>query len=522
MPHHNRARLATLAVAATAALLAAGIPVAAHATGTTGNSAPAPRAELLSQADRQSSATAHSLGLGNQEHLVVKDVVVDTNGTRHVRYNRTYAGLPVLGGDLIVHRSPSGKITHVDRANPAKLNGLTTKPAVAAPVAAAGESLSGAAQLVVWAGKKHTPTLAWRTFVTGQQADHTPSRVEVVTDAASGAILSRTETIETGSGNGVFVGQVNLNTTNSGGSYELKDGAHGGQYTTDMANGTAGNGTLFTNSTDTWGDGTSNNRESAAVDAQYGAIATWDFYKSMFGRNGIRNDGVASFSRAHYDNNYVNAFWDDGCFCMTYGDGANNTAPLTEIDVSGHEMSHGVTAATAALQYADESGGLNEATSDILGTGVEWYANLPGNPPNYWIGELININGNGTPLRYMDKPSSDGQSADSWYAGVGGLDVHYSSGIANHFFYLLSEGSGAKSINGFNYDSPTANGVTVTGIGRDKALHVWYQALTAHMTSTTDYAGARVATLAAATDLYGANSPEYNEVATAWTAVNVS
>ena len=73
-------------------------------------------------------------------------------------------------------------------------------------------------------------------------------------------------------------------------------------------------------------------------------------------------------------------------------------------------MSHGVTANTAGLNYTGESGGLNEATSDIFGTGVEFYANNAADPGDYLIGEKIDINGDGTPLRYMDKPSKDGGS----------------------------------------------------------------------------------------------------------------
>ncbi|MYR22605.1 M4 family metallopeptidase, partial [Streptomyces sp. SID6137] len=102
------------------------------------------------------------------------------------------------------------------------------------------------------------------------------------------------------------------------------------------------------------------------------------------------------------------------------------------------------------------------------------------------------------------------------------LDVHYSSGVANHFAYLLAEGSGAKVINGVSYNSPTYNGSTVTGIGHDKVGKIWYRALTVYMTSSTNYAGARTATLNAAKDLYGAGSAEYNAVAAAWSAVNVN
>ncbi|MFH8380488.1 M4 family metallopeptidase [Kitasatospora sp. NPDC018058] len=502
-------------------------------------------AAVVAVAKGQSGPIAKALALGDQEKLVAKDAIVDKDGTRHLRYERTYAGLPVIGGDLVVHQKADGAVKSVNKAVSAQIALPSLTPQIPADKAAdqatgavkatvgvtvdsdespiADVHQTGKPELVVWAtdGK---PRLAYRTTVEGVRADGTPSSQILITDATSGQVLSTHEKIETaaGTGNGVFVGQVQLTTNQNGSQFELKDTTRGGQSTSDMNNGTSGSGSLFANPNNSFGDGTVNSRESAAVDAQFGAATTWDFYKNTFGRNGIRNDGVGALSRVHYGSNYVNAFWSDDCFCMSYGDGNGDAAPLTEIDVAGHEMSHGVTAATAALNYSGESGGLNEATSDIMGTMVEWYANLPSNPPNYWIGELINLRGDGSPLRYMDQPSKDGQSADSWDPNVGNLDVHYSSGVANHFFYLLSEGSGAKTINGFNYNSPTADGSTLAGIGRDKAAQIWYRALTTYFTSTTDYAGARAATLSAASDLYGANSAEYNAVAASWTAVNVN
>ncbi|MEV7353561.1 M4 family metallopeptidase [Kitasatospora sp. NPDC091276] len=542
-------KIAAVAVLSATALLTGVIQVstAAQASPVAGLQAQADHqhAAVLALAGGQSGPLAKALALGEKERLVAKDAVVDKDGTRHLRFERTYAGLPVLGGDLVVHQKANGSVKSVDKAVSAKLALPSLTPQIPADQAAtqatgavkatvgvtldADESpladvhQTGKAELVVWATDGN-PRLAYRTTVEGVRADGTPSNQVLVTDAATGKVLSTHEKIQTaaGTGKGVFVGQVPLTTAQSGSSYSLKDDSRGGQSTSDMSNGTAGNGSLFANTSNNFGDGTASNRESAAVDAQFGAATTWDFYKSTFGRNGIRNDGVGAASRVHYGSNYVNAFWDDSCFCMSYGDGNGDAAPLTEIDVAGHEMSHGVTAATANLNYSGESGGLNEATSDIMGTMVEWYANLPSNPPNYWIGELINLNGNGTPLRYMDQPSKDGQSADSWSAGVGNLDVHYSSGVANHFFYLLSEGSGAKSINGFDYNSPTADGSSLAGIGRDKAAQIWYRALTVYFTSTTDYAGARAGTLSAAADLYGNGSAEYNAVAATWTAVNVN
>ncbi|MGW0886008.1 M4 family metallopeptidase [Streptomyces sp. NPDC002671] len=539
---HQRTALATAtAVAAASALLSTALTSTATAQPAVGNSRPAAapialsaaaRTTLIQQAQSGAAETAQRIGLGAKEKLVVKDVVKDVDGTVHTRYERTYAGLPVLGGDLIVHTAKSGRPEGVTSAMKVKLKPASLTPQIAAAEAekqalglakAAGSAKSAADQAprkVIWAASGK-PVLAYETVVGGLQDDGTPNQLHVITDAATGRILFQYQGIETGVGNTQYSGKVDLTTTQSGSSYSLADASRGGHKTYNLNHGTSGTGTLFAQSSDTWGDGTVSNAATAAADAAYGAQETWDFYKTTFGRSGIKNDGKAAYSRVHYGNAYVNAFWDDGCFCMTYGDGSNDSDPLTALDVAGHEMSHGVTSNTAGLEYTGESGGLNEATSDIMGTGVEFYANNSKDVGDYLIGEKININGDGKPLRYMDKPSKDGGSADYWSSSVGGLDVHYSSGVANHFFYLLAEGSGAKTINGVSYDSPTQDGSTVTGIGRDKALQIWYKALTTYFTSTTDYAGARTGTLKAASDLYGASSTEYKAVEAAWSAVNV-
>ncbi|MDT0465444.1 M4 family metallopeptidase [Streptomyces gibsoniae] len=544
-PHstrHQRTALAVATAVAAAAVLSTGLTSSAtaqaaadgshHAAAPVALSAAA-RTGLFQKAQTEAAETAQQIGLGAKEKLIVKDVVRDADGTVHTRYERTYAGLPVLGGDLVVHTTKSGTTKGVTRATQARLQLASLRPQIAAATAekqamrtakAAGSAKTTADQAprkVIWAASGK-PVLAYETIVGGLQDDGTPNQLHIITDAATGKKLFQYQGIETGVGNTHYSGKVDLTTTQSGSNYTLTDASRGGHKTYNLDHGTSGTGTLLSQSSDTWGDGTVSNAATAAADAAYGAQETWDFYKKTFGRNGIKNDGVGAYSRVHYGNAYVNAFWDDSCFCMTYGDGSNNTDPLTSLDVAGHEMSHGVTANTAGLEYTGESGGLNEATSDIFGTGVEFYANNPSDPGDYLIGEKININGDGKPLRYMDKPSKDGGSADYWSSSVGNLDVHYSSGVANHFFYLLSEGSGAKTINGVSYDSPTHDGSTVTGIGRDKALQIWYKALTTYFTSTTDYGGARKATLSAAADLYGSSSAEYKAVAAAWSAVNVS
>ncbi|MFF3941554.1 M4 family metallopeptidase [Streptomyces phaeofaciens] len=547
-PNPRKRTAVGAALLSTAALLAVGVqtvpavakPAAPHPSplrtgGLPAEVTPAQRTALIKSAEAKTTQTADTLGLGAQEKLVVKDVVKDNDGTVHTRYERTYAGLPVLGGDLVVHTPPASlaagtvSTTFNNNRRTVSVKSTTatygkaaaeTKALKAARALDAQDPAAQSARKVIWAGEG-TPKLAWETVVSGLQDDGTPSKLHVITDAATGAKLSQFEGVQTGTGNSQYSGTVTIGTTLSGSTYQLNDTTRGTHKTYSLNNGTSGTGTLMTDADDTWGTGSGSNTQTAGVDAHYGAQVTWDFYKNTFGRSGIKNDGVAAYSRVHYSTAYVNAFWDDDCFCMTYGDGTSSTHALTSLDVAGHEMSHGVTSNTANLNYTGESGGLNEATSDIFGTGVEFYAANSSDVGDYLIGEKIDINGDGTPLRYMDEPDKDGSSADSWYSGIGNLDVHYSSGPANHMFYLLSEGSGSKTINGVTYNSPTSDGVAVAGIGRAAALQIWYKALTTYMTSSTTYAQARTAALNAASALYGSSSAQYAGVGNAFAGINV-
>ncbi|MEW9516955.1 M4 family metallopeptidase [Streptomyces tubercidicus] len=526
---------------AVAALVAAGITAgtagASPAQTPTADGSPlklsaSHRAELLRDASATKAQAAKELGLGAQEKLVVKDVIKDADGTTHTRYDRTYAGLPVLGGDMVVHTAKGGAVKSTTKSTEKTVKVASTTAKIAPTAAAksaqgtAVKSLSAkkadaqAPKKVVWAASG-TPTLAYDTVVKGVKKDGTPSRMHVITDANSGKKLFQYDEIRTGKGESEYSGSVDLGTSKEGSGYTLTDKDRGDHKTTNLENSESGDGKAFTDEDDKWGTGKPDNPQTAAVDAHYGAAMTWDYYKKVHGRNGIKGDGKGASSRVHYGKSYVNAFWDDDCFCMTYGDGEGDKKPLTALDVAAHEMSHGVTSATANLTYSGESGGLNEGTSDIFGTSTEFFAKSEKDPGDYLIGEKIDINGDGKPLRYMDKPSKDGQSQDNWDSSTGGLDPHYSSGVANHFFYLLSEGSGAKEIGGVKYDSPTADGKKVEGIGRDKAEKIWFKALTEYMTSNTDYKAAREATVKAATDLYKAGSAEVKGVEAAWTGVGV-
>ncbi|WP_436493787.1 M4 family metallopeptidase [Actinokineospora sp. HUAS TT18] len=454
----------------------------------------------------------------------------DPDGATHVHMARQYKGLDVIGGDVIVHSAPGGAFAGASLTQQAPLS-LTTAPGLSriqatrkAEAAFPGLKADGASRLVV-DQLGDVAKLAWKIPVKGKGADGHGDYRHVLVDAATGLILHSFEGVHTaddGVGHGQQVGDISLGTSQANGTWTLKDPARGNGETQD-GNGTGDltygrpptNITSFTSATNTFGNGTSANRASAAVDAHYGIMKTWDYYKNTHNRNGIANDGVGAKSYVHVDEGVVNAAWLPDCFCMIYGD--NGDKPLTTLDVAGHEMSHGVTEKTAGLVYSGESGGLNEATSDIFGTLVEFYANNPSDPADYLIGEKVDINGNGTPLRYMDDPTKDGRSKGCWYSGVGGIDVHLSSGIGNKFFYILAAGSGQSSWG----NAPTCNGApAVAGIGNDKAGKIWYRALSTYMTSNTNYSGARTATLKAAKDLYTAT--ECNRVNAAWAAVAVT
>lgn len=491
-------------------------------------------ARELAIAAADPAAAARAAQLGPAAALVPVDVVVDDLGQAHVRYQQTFRRVPVFEGEAIVHIDlASSSVIGVTDALRA-FGAIDIRPGVGAE-AARGQArghldvpagLVETADLVVVVDHD-VAALVWQVRVTGEDARGPVDRVAFV-EAHGRGVLRAWDGLETaqvnGSGVGFFNGAVPLTTNSLTGSFELRDPSRGGQHTIDMRNRQNG-GRTFLDRDNLWGNGTLDNVQTVGVDAQYGTAMTWDYYFARFGRRGIANDGRGAYNRVHYGQRYSNAFWSDSCFCMTYGDGDGSTFnPFDSLDVAGHEMSHGVTSRTANLTYSGESGDLNEATSDIFGTMVEFFANNPNDPPDYVIGEKLYRTAGGS-LRSMVRPSVDGVSADCWYPGVGSLNVHYGSGVANHFFYLLAEGTaaGAPSRTCVAGNSRIATGSgSVAGIGRSAAERIWYRALTAYMTAGTNYAGARAATLSAATDLFGAGSGEADAVAAAWTAVGVN
>lgn len=249
-----------------------------------------------------------------------------------------------------------------------------------------------------------------------------------------------------------------------------------------------------------------------AGDAHWGAEKTYDFYHVKFNRNSIDDNGFALISYVHYDVNYTNAFWDGTE--MTYGDGdGGNYTPFTALDVTGHEISHGLTEFTSGLNYSYESGAMNEAFSDCMGNSIRHYGK-PAAQVNWLIGDEISS----SPFRSMSDPNAYGDpdtyQGNNWATGAadnGG--VHTNSGVMNHWFYLLSDGGTGTNDNGDAY--------TVTGLGIDNAAAICFRMNTVYLVPTSQYADARTYAIQAAIDLFGPCTNEVMQTANAWHAVGV-
>jgi len=374
--------------------------------------------------------------------------------------------------------------------------------------------------------------------------DGKPFYYDTMVNARTGAIIAQWQALQTviGEGKSQYNGVVPISTSQVGSSFQMLDatrgtgGKFGGMAITNANHSSSNNpnpGSIYTNSTNKWGDGqqynggstTDANGQTAAVNALWGLMNTFDTNKNVLGWQSLDGNNTATYIAVHVDKNYDNAFYDDSCKCMYIGDGSF-FYNLGSIDVIGHEMSHGVTASTADLIYAGESGGLNESNSDIGGDMVEAYARAGG------TGDVVPATGNdwmtgkeisksGEPLRWMYKPSKDGSSPDAWSSSLKNLDVHYSSGPNNRMFYFLSQGSKADSASDYYSKYLVKQPAAMSGIGNDKAYRIWFKALTTKFTSSTNYADARNKVLASAQELYGADSKEAIAVKRAYAAINV-
>lgn len=324
-------------------------------------------------------------------------------------------------------------------------------------------------------------------------------------DAETGAVVNAYDGLTTGSGTGVLGDTKDLTglTTSSGSSFQMIS-ANGRQTTYDARNRNRLPGNLATDDNDIWDTpGSTSPGQPALVDAQFYANVTDDYYATVHDFDWLAHYSQGMVSSAHVQRNYNNAYWNGTQMAYGDGDGSTFIEFSGDLDVVGHELSHGVTEATSNLIYQNESGALNEAFSDIMGTAIEYYYGTG----NWTIGEDITVGSNG--IRNMANPNEDGDPsyyADRYTGTADNGGVHTNSGIANHWFYLLVNG-------GQNANPDRASGTDVVGIGLAAAEDIAFLGFTA-LPATADFCAARAGTIAVA----GNNGVN---VADAWDEVGV-
>ncbi len=263
-----------------------------------------------------------------------------------------------------------------------------------------------------------------------------PSRPFYFIDAHSGAVLEHWDGIAhqeaTGPGGNEKTGQYVYGTDYP--AMEVDSNCRmstSNVETVDMAGATSG-GSVFSFTCPNNENRYTNGAYSPLNDAHYFGNVVFNMYQQWYDTSPLTQK---LRMRVHYGNNFENAFWDGSQ--MTFGDGANRFYPLVSLDVSAHEVSHGFTEQNSGLQYANQSGGINESFSDMAGEAAEFF--MKGS--NDWMVGADIYKGQGS-LRYMDDPTKDGSSIGHASDYVSGMDVHHSSGVFNRAFYLIATSAG--------------------------------------------------------------------------------
>ena len=476
---------------------------------------PAPTSAAAVKALAVKSAASFVSGRPSALHASTNDAyiqhdVISSGGLQYVPYDRTYKGLPVVGGDFVVVTDATGQVKYTSVGQAQSIGDLTVAPKLTdlQAAATARKQLAAATrvestQLVV--DSLGSPRLAWESIVDGTNAEG-PSRLSVDVDAVTGAVLHTQEHVLHGTGTGAWNGPnpLHIDTTGSGSSFSMTDPTIHNLSCQDFTT----HATL-TGTDDVWGNGNATSKETGCVDAlfvaqtEYKMLAAWD------GRSGM--DGAGGAWPIRMGLNDENAYYDGTQVAV-----GHNTANqwIGELDVVGHEMGHGVDDHTPG---GISGNGTQEFVADTFGAATEWYANEPtsADAPDFTVGEKVNLVGTG-PIRYMYNPSLAGDD-NCYSSSTPGEEVHAAAGPGNHWFYLIAEGT--SPTNG-QPTSPTCNSSSVTGLGIQTAEKIMYNAMLLK-TSGASYLKYRVWTLQAAKNLFPGSCTQFNTVKAAWTAVSV-
>ena len=416
---------------------------------------------------------AELLGLDAESGLKALATVSDANGTTHYRYQQTFRGVPVWGEHVVISEDRNGALKSLFGRS---VDGLAMEIPLRAPLIG-GNSALDLARRAALGSKLAAMTIrnestrhmiyvddndvARLSYVVSFFADNSPStsrkgvasepsRPFVIIDAQTGQVLRQwdgltTAEIGTGPGGNSKTGQY---TWGSGGIYGYLDVGQSGSTCTmnntnvrsvNLNGSTGGSTTAYAYTCPNNTYKTINGAYSPINDAHYFGGLIQDMYMSYTGGKALTFQLIM---RVHYGSQYENAFWDGSS--MSFGDGQSTFYPLVSVDVAGHEVSHGYTEQHSDLTYSGQSGGMNEAFSDMGGEATEYFWK---GSNDFLVGPEI-FKGSGA-LRYMANPPQDGASIDHASDYTSSMDVHYSSGVYNKAFYKLATTSGWNTPNAF-------------------------------------------------------------------------
>ena len=428
-------------------LLVAAIGMAAMSTATAADTRQVQRQSLGAT---PMNRVAAQLGLGSDMALKARTSAPTRNGNRTVRMQQTYRGVPVWGHSVAVVQDSMGNalrmqgqvLQDVQVELPSVTPRLSAQRAQAVLASRAGAALAAGGnvsnrktELFVYA-EQGPARLVYLTsfFVDGDS----PSRPTAIIDANSGEVIRQWEGLTFADGYGPG-GNQKIGQYQYGTDYPALDVQQSGS-TCSMVNtnvethnfnhGSSGPIHSFNCPTNTVKQ--INGAYSPLNDAHHFGGVVYDMYNAYVGVPPLT---FRLKMNVHYGNSYENAFWDGSS--MTFGDGGSTFHPLVSLDVSAHEVSHGFTEQNSGLIYSNQSGGINEAFSDMAGEAAEFFDR---GSADYLVGADI-FKGSGS-LRYMCNPTQDGRSIDHADDYYNGLDVHYSSGVYNKAYCLLAKTSG--------------------------------------------------------------------------------
>lgn len=387
------------------------------------------------------ASAATALGLGPSDLQAARSQTY-ANGKVVTRHQQFHQGVPVWGEGVVEQRDNNAgtsrfsgtMLTNIQQDLPTVQPSLTAAGALAQAKGAVNAVLTENEQTKLYVRLNNGKAQLFYLVSFVREDTKTPSRPHFMIDATTGAILERWEGLAhrdaTGPGGNTKTGRYEYGTNYS--ALQVTDSCQmndGNVITVNLNGGTSASNTPYQFTCPRNEFKQINGAYSPLNDAHFFGGVIFSMYRDWFN---LRPLTGTLYMRVHYGSSYENAFWDGTG--MSFGDGGSRFFPLVSLDVSAHEVSHGFTEQNSGLVYSAQSGGMNEAFSDMAGEAAEYYRN--GGSNDWLVGAQI-FKSSGA-LRYFDDPTKDGASIGHASNYRSGMDVHYSSGVYNRAFYLLA------------------------------------------------------------------------------------